>query len=69
VPTWNYRTVHIRGRVTFSHEHKDKLAVVGKLTTLQEQTASGGKVWKMSDAPRDFMDRIADARKPDGSGR
>jgi transcriptional regulator len=61
--------VHIRGQVTFSHEHKDKLAVVGKLTTLQEQTAFGDRAWKMSDAPRDFMDRIADARKPDSSGR
>ena len=60
VPTWNYQTVHVRGRVTFSHEHKDKLAVVGKLTTLQEQAASGHRAWKMSDAPRDFIAHMLD---------
>ena len=52
VPTWNYQTVHVRGRVTFSHEHKDKLAVVGKLTKSQELQASGDRAWKMSDAPQ-----------------
>ncbi|MAK17989.1 MAG: transcriptional regulator [SAR116 cluster bacterium] len=60
VPTWNYQTVHVRGRVTFSHEHKDKLAVVGKLTKSQERQASGDRAWKMSDAPQDFMAHMLD---------
>lgn len=60
VPTWNYQVVHIRGRITFSHSRKDKLAVVGGLTKLQEQKFSGDRAWKMSDAPRDYMDRMLD---------
>ena len=60
VPTWNYQVVHVRGRVTFSHAHKDKLAVVGKLTKFQERQASGDKAWKMSDAPQDFMAHMLD---------
>ena len=60
VPTWNYQVVHIRGRITFSHARKDKLAVVGKMTKIQEQKNSGDRAWKMSDAPRDYMDQMLD---------
>jgi transcriptional regulator len=60
VPTWNYQTVHIRGRITFSHSRKDKLAVVGRLTKFQEQKTFGDRAWKMSDAPRDYMEQMLD---------
>lgn len=60
VPTWNYQVVHIRGRITFSHARKDKLAAVGSLTKLQEESFFGDGAWKMSDAPRDYMDQMLD---------
>ena len=60
VPTWNYQVVHIRGRITFSHARKDKLAVVGRLTKTHEQAVFGDRAWKMSDAPRDYMDQMLD---------
>lgn len=60
VPTWNYQVVHIRGRISFSHVRKDKLAVVGRLTKIQEQKTFGDRAWKMSDAPRDYMEQMLD---------
>ncbi|MGB2159590.1 MAG: FMN-binding negative transcriptional regulator [Candidatus Puniceispirillaceae bacterium] len=60
VPTWNYQVVHIRGRLTFLHSRRDKLAVVGRLTKFQEQKVSGDRAWKMSDAPRDYMEQMLD---------
>lgn len=58
VPTWNYQVVHIHGRVQFSHDDKDKRAVVGKLTKFFEAQYSGDKAWKMADAPKDYMDEM-----------
>jgi len=55
VPTWNYQAVHIRGRIFFTHEEKDKRAVVGKLTRWQEQQMNGGRGWRMADAPADYI--------------
>lgn len=61
VPTWNYQVVHIRGRISFSHSRKDKFAAVGRLTKLQEQKTFGDREWKMSDAPRDYMEQMLDS--------
>ena len=56
VPTWNYQVVHMKGRLTFDHTTKAKLSAVGKLTKTHESIHSGDKEWKMSDAPKDYMD-------------
>jgi transcriptional regulator len=34
--------------------------VVGRLTKFQEQKVSGDRAWKMSDAPRDYMEQMLD---------
>ena len=60
VPTWNYQVVHMHGRITFDHARKTKLAVVGQLTTVLEQQYSGDEPWKLSDAPRDYMEAMLD---------
>ena len=56
VPTWNYQVIHVHGRITFLHVKKQKVAIVGKLTKLHEQEFSGKKAWRMSDAPKDYME-------------
>ena len=56
VPTWNYRVVHVHGRISFIHEAKRKRAIVGRLTARFEREMNGDDAWKMADAPADFMD-------------
>ena len=60
VPTWNYQVVHMHGRITFDYSAKAKLAVVGQLTKVFEQQYSGEEAWKLSDAPRDYMEAMLD---------
>ena len=61
VPTWNYRVVHVHGRISFQHDDKAKRAVVGRLTTRFERERNGDAAWKMADAPADFMAEQLDA--------
>lgn len=53
VPTWNYVTVHVRGRLTFFHDADALLALVRRLTDRHE----GGRAapWTVSDAPAGFI--------------
>lgn len=54
VPTWNYATVHIKGRIRFIDDAPWLRDFVGTLTDVHEQ----GRVnrWHMSDAPADYME-------------
>ena len=56
VPTWNYRVVHAYGKITIYDDEKYVRALVGRLTKKHE--ASQPKPWKMSDAPRDYMEMM-----------
>ena len=56
VPTWNYRVVHAYGRITIHDDEKYVRALVGRLTKKHE--ANQPKPWKMSDAPRDYMEMM-----------
>ena len=58
VPTWNYQVVHLKGQIIFDNSKKAKLLAVGKLTKMYEKIYSGKKEWKMSDAPKDFMEQM-----------
>jgi len=53
VPTWNYVTIHVRGRISFFHEPEALLDLVRRLTEQHE----GGRAapWAVSDAPPDFI--------------
>ena len=53
VPTWNYVTVHARGRITFFHETEALLGLVRRLTDLHEGERAAP--WAVSDAPADFI--------------
>ncbi len=58
VPTWNYQMVQVRGTVTFSHDNKTKLAVVGKMTKHFEQALNGDQQWKLADLEQATLVRM-----------
>jgi transcriptional regulator len=53
VPTWNYVTIHARGRISFFHEPEALLELVRRLTELHEGRRAAP--WAVSDAPPDFI--------------
>lgn len=59
VPTWNYRVVHVHGRITVHDDERYVRRVVARLTKNHE--AAQPAPWKMSDGPRDYIDTLAKA--------
>lgn len=59
VPTWNYAVVHARGVPRAIEDREWLLRHVSQLTDVHE--AGEHAPWKVSDAPRDFVDRLLDA--------
>ena len=57
MPTWNYQTIHLKGKLSFDYSKKSKLRAVGVLTKLYENMYFGKKGWKMSDASKDYIDQ------------
>ncbi len=53
VPTWNYVTVHVRGRVTFFQDPERLLDLVRRLTDRHEGERAAP--WAVSDAPPEFI--------------
>lgn len=58
VPTWNYRVVHVHGRIHVRDDERFVRGVVARLTRTHERRAGSPKPWKMSDAPREFTDQM-----------
>ena len=58
VPTWNYQAVHVSGTLEVVYEPKFLLNVIGRLTKIHEQCIGVAQPWKMSDAPRDYLDEL-----------
>ena len=61
VPTWNYRVVHLHGRIAWSHAARDKRRAVHLLTAMMEGRVNGAAGWKMGDAPADYMAGMIEA--------
>jgi transcriptional regulator len=55
VPTWNYVTVHVRGKLTFFEDPEWLRANVSALTDAQERASE--HPWRVSDAPADFIEK------------
>ena len=53
VPTWNYRAVHVTGRIRCIADEKYLRGILARLTRQHE--AQQSMPWKMGDAPEDFM--------------
>lgn len=58
VPTYNYASVHVSGRVAAVHDPDEKLRIVSTLTDRME---AGREVpWAVTDAPADYVRRMLD---------
>lgn len=53
-PTWDYVAVHVRGRVSWLHEPREKEHIIRRLTDRHE--ASEKAPWSIDDAPRDYVE-------------
>lgn len=61
VPTWNYQAVHVHGTLTVHDDATFVRGVVARLTREHENHTNPASVWKMTDAPREFIDRMVAA--------
>jgi transcriptional regulator len=59
VPSWNYMVAHVHGRITVRDDEHFVRVNVARLTRRHE--ASLPQPWKMSDAPKDYMDTMVKA--------
>jgi transcriptional regulator len=53
VPTWNYVSVQVRGRLSFQTDAEALLGIVTRLTEMHE--AGRRAPWAVTDAPADFI--------------
>lgn len=58
VPTYNYASVHVHGRVAAVHDPAEKLRIVGLLTDRME--AGREAPWAVTDAPGDYIRKMLD---------
>lgn len=59
VPTWNYVTLHVRGRLTTFDDRTRLEDVVARLSARHE--AREATPWTVEEAPRDYIDRLLGA--------
>ena len=59
VPTWNYKVVHLHGKIRICDDERFVRGMVARLTRTHE--ASQPKPWKMTDAPADYIDAMLKA--------
>jgi transcriptional regulator len=58
VPTWNYRVVHVHGRLRIRDDQRFVRGVVARLTRTHEKRAGSPKPWKMTDSSPEYIDRM-----------
>jgi len=56
VPTWNYRVVHVHGRLFIRDDERFVRGVVARLTKTHEAQAGSPRPWKMTDSAPEFID-------------
>lgn len=59
VPTWNYVSLHVRGSLTIFEDRARLEENVSRLSARHE--AREAEPWALSDAPRDYVDRLLGA--------
>lgn len=60
VPTWNYSVVHVRGRLSFQHDVSWKYQLLETMTDALEGVSQASP-WKMTDSPKEFIQKMVDA--------
>jgi len=58
VPTWNYRVVHVHGRLRIRDDEKFVRGVVARLTRVHEAGTGAAKPWKMTDSSPEYIDHL-----------
>jgi transcriptional regulator len=58
VPTWNYRVVHVHGRLYIRDNERFVRGVVARLTRTHEGRTGSPKSWKMTDSSPDYIDQM-----------
>ncbi len=56
MPTWNYRVVHVHGRLRIRDDERFVRGVVARLTHRNEARAGSPKPWRMTDSAPEFID-------------
>ena len=55
VPTWNYQSVHLYGKISFNTDQNFLLKTVKELTYIFEKDNNKNTDWKMNDVSSEFM--------------
>ena len=58
VPTWNYRVIHVHGRLFIRDDERFVRGVVARLTKTHEAQAANPTPWKMTDSAPEFIDQM-----------
>lgn len=58
VPTWNYRVVHVHGRLYIRDNERFVRGVVARLTRTHEGRVGSPKPWKMTDSSPEYIDQM-----------
>jgi len=58
VPTWNYRVVHVHGRLRIRDDEKFVRGVVARLTRHHEAGTGDARPWKMTDSSPEHIDQL-----------
>jgi transcriptional regulator len=59
VPTWNYKVVHVHGRILIRDDERYVRGLVARLTRTHEATQP--KPWKMTDGPTEYIESMLKA--------
>jgi len=58
VPTWNYRVVHVHGRLRIRDDEKFVRGVVARLTRRHEAGTGDARPWKMTDSSPEYINQM-----------
>jgi len=58
VPTWNYRVVHVHGRLFIRDDERFVRGVVARLTKTHEAATGSPRPWKMTDSAPEYIDQM-----------
>lgn len=58
VPTWNYRVVHVHGRLFIRDDERFVRGVVARLTRTHEAQVGSPRPWKMTDSSPEYIEQM-----------
>lgn len=61
VPTWNYRVVHVHGKLYIKDNERFVRGVVARLTRTHEGQTGSLRPWKMTDSSPEYIDEMLSA--------